>query len=75
VPAVLGLLALAVLFAAPAQAETRREPEGQTAQRPRIMIYPQRLPSTAKRHCRSWLVQEYRVSGPVIVPRMRCRWE
>ena len=26
----------------------------------------------AKRHCRSWLAKEYRVSGPVVVPQMRC---
>ena len=29
----------------------------------------------AKRYCRSWLVKEYRVSGPVIVPRMQCWWQ
>ena len=27
------------------------------------------------RQCESRLVQEYRPSGPVIVPRMWCRWE
>ncbi len=27
------------------------------------------------RHCSSWLATENRVSGPVIVPRMRCWWQ
>jgi hypothetical protein len=45
--------------------------------RPRITIYPrQSYPGrNAKRQCRSWLVKEYRVSGPVIVPRQQCWWE
>jgi hypothetical protein len=45
--------------------------------RPRVTIYPRRvyLGPNAKRQCRSWLAQEYRVSGPVIVPQMRCWWE
>jgi hypothetical protein len=45
--------------------------------RPRITIHPRRhsLSQSAKRHCESWLAKEYRISGPVIVPRMRCRWE
>jgi len=40
--------------------------------RPRITIHPRH---EAQRHCRSWLAKEYRISGPVIVPRMRCWWE
>ena len=45
--------------------------------RPRVTIYPRRVypGPNAKRQCRSWLAQEYRVSGPVIVPQMRCWWE
>jgi hypothetical protein len=45
--------------------------------RPRVTIYPRHyyLGPSAKRHCRSWLTKEYRVSGPVIVPQMRCWWE
>jgi hypothetical protein len=45
--------------------------------RPRVTIYPRRVyPGPyAKRQCYSWLVTEYRVSGPVIVPQMRCWWE
>ncbi|HEY6024418.1 MAG TPA: hypothetical protein VIV34_09610 [Pseudolabrys sp.] len=45
--------------------------------RPRVIIYPRRVyPGPyAKRQCYSWLVREYRVSGPVITPQMRCWWE
>jgi hypothetical protein len=45
--------------------------------RPRITVHPRRIyPShVARRQCRSWLVKEFRVSGPVIVPQMRCTWE
>jgi hypothetical protein len=45
--------------------------------RPRITIYPRRVHPgrNATRQCRSWLAKEYRVSGPVIVPRMQCWWE
>jgi hypothetical protein len=43
--------------------------------RPRVTIYPRRPGPNARRQCRSWLVKEYRISGPVIVPRMRCWWE
>jgi len=43
----------------------------------RITIHPRTSEPgpNAKRYCRSWLVQEYRVSGPVIVPRMQCWWQ
>jgi len=45
--------------------------------RPRVTIYPRRVypGPNAIRQCRSWLAKEYRVSGPVIVPQMRCWWE
>jgi len=45
--------------------------------RPRITIYRRyAYPGpNAVRQCRSWLATEYRVSGPVIVPQMRCWWE
>jgi hypothetical protein len=44
---------------------------------PHVTIYPRhrRLGPNAKRHCRFWLGQEYRVSGTVIVPRQRCWWQ
>jgi hypothetical protein len=32
------------------------------------------LPPTAVRACDAWYEQEFRPSGTVIVPRMRCRW-
>jgi hypothetical protein len=40
--------------------------------RPRVTIHPRHQ---ARRICRSWLAKEYRVAGPVIVPRMSCHWE
>lgn len=45
--------------------------------RTRITVYPrqQRLSRNARRHCEAWLVKEFRVSGPVIVPRQRCWWQ
>jgi hypothetical protein len=45
--------------------------------RPRVTIYRRRayLGPNAVRQCRSWLVTEYRISGPVIVPQMYCWWE
>ncbi|HZP76905.1 MAG TPA: hypothetical protein VFB45_12240 [Pseudolabrys sp.] len=42
----------------------------------RIYVYPRREPGpNSKRICQSWLAREYRVSGPVIVPQMRCWWD
>jgi len=79
-----GLIAAGLVFAlnagalestSAAASSSSREFAAQT-NRPRITIYPPRyLPPNAIRQCRSWLVTEYRVSGPVIVPRMRCWWE
>jgi hypothetical protein len=45
--------------------------------RPRITIHPRvsEPGPNSKRYCRSWLAQEYRVSGTVIVPRMQCWWQ
>jgi hypothetical protein len=44
--------------------------------RPRITIRPRIHPGpNSKRYCRAWLAKEYRVSGPVIVPQMRCWWQ
>jgi hypothetical protein len=44
--------------------------------RTRIRIYaPYAYPGPpAVRHCTSWLEPEWRPSGTVIVPRMRCWW-
>jgi hypothetical protein len=43
----------------------------------RIRVHPlnQSLAPDAVRQCESWLATEYRPSGTVIVPRMRCWWE
>lgn len=72
-----GLLAV-MLASLPASAQSRN-PDEATARssRPRVVIQPRRyrLSPNAKRECRARLVQEYRVSGPVIVPRMTCWWE
>jgi hypothetical protein len=49
----------------------------QGRQRPQITVHPR--PSyagpNAKRHCRFWLAQEYRISGTVIVPQQQCWWQ
>lgn len=70
--AALGTLVLAMAVPAFAQ-----DPDSTPRPRPRITIHPRggQLPPTAKRYCRSWLAQEYRVSGTVIVPRMQCWWQ
>jgi hypothetical protein len=39
---------------------------------PRVTIHPR---SEAKRYCRARLVKEFRISGPVIVPRTYCWWQ
>ena len=78
------VLALIVAISAatwvPASAEVRAgsySHEFAAQSRPRITIHPRRTHPgpNAKRYCRSWLAKEYRVSGPVIVPQMRCWWD
>ena len=63
--------------APPGFAERSAGTELAAQSRPRITIHPRRVypGPNAKRYCRSWLAKEYRVSGPVVVPRMRCWWE
>ena len=65
------LLALGSAASAQDRAESRRPP--------RIVIHPRHWtvepPPNAKRYCTSWLQKEARVSGPVIVPHMRCWWQ
>lgn len=73
------VLAGIVVAASPVLAESpsRKATQELAAQsRPRITIYPRRIEPgpNAKRQCRAWLAQEYRVSGPVIVPRQECWW-
>ncbi len=73
-----GALAGLLLGGVAAQAASdRAETRDYAAQsRPRIVIHPRRhYPGpNAKRHCHFWLAKEYRVSGPVITPQMRCWW-
>ncbi len=53
-----------------------RGPARQQA-RTRITVHPERNEPgpNSKRICQSWLEKEYRVSGTVIVPVMRCHWD
>jgi hypothetical protein len=75
------LLGLAVTLAAapPAPAQTRPGASTQdlAAARPRIIVRPRRIEPgpNARRYCRFWLAQEFRVSGTVIVPRTYCWWQ
>ena len=52
-----------------AQSRRRRAPTQLRVVRQRTY-----LPPTAVRTCDAWYEQEFRPSGTVIVPRMRCRW-
>lgn len=65
----------AVQSAAAAPGDQRQELSAQ--RRPHITINPRYrgLSPSAKRYCHAWLAQEYRVSGPVIVPRRECWWQ
>jgi hypothetical protein len=54
---------------ASAQSRRRRAPTQLRVIRERTY-----LPPTAVRACDAWYEQEFRPSGTVIVPRMRCRW-
>ncbi len=62
----------------PLQTSSATEFSAQSRKRPlRLRVYRPGygyLPPTAKRDCTAWYEQEYRPSGTVIVPRMRCRW-
>jgi len=70
------LLALALVAVGPAAAATDNDQDQQVRKRPRVTIHPRREPGpNSKRHCEAWLQKEYRVSGPVITPQMRCWWD
>jgi hypothetical protein len=70
-------LAVAALLAAVTIVSAQPRPEAKRP--PRIVIHPRAWtvepPPSAKRYCRSWLVQQNRPSGPVIVPVMQCWWQ
>jgi hypothetical protein len=53
-------------------AQARRRPSTRIIVTPRRYSYPG---PGAVRQCTSWLQPEYRPSGTVIVPQMRCWWE
>jgi hypothetical protein len=70
-------------------ARAQAPPRSRTRTRIRVTpTYPYRLYSTdyptpykyeypgpgAVRQCRAWLAQEFRPSGPVVVPKMNCWW-
>jgi hypothetical protein len=70
--------ALALLLIGMALPAAAQDSDAPKRPRPRITVHPRaggQLPSTAKRYCHAQLVKEYRVSGPVIVPRMQCWWQ
>jgi hypothetical protein len=76
-----GLVARAQSAPAASQAASLASPTDVSAQRryrrraTPIYIYGHRpLPPTALRACTSWYAEEYRPSGTVIVPHMRCHW-
>ncbi len=73
---VVTVTALGLLYglATPAAAQ---DSDATARSRPRVVIHPRRIEPgpNSVRQCRATLVQEYRVSGAVIVPRMRCWWK
>lgn len=70
----ISVILLVLLVGGVALAATDKDVSAQ--RRPHITVYPR--PSYpgpyATRYCDSWLEKEYRVSGTVVVPRMRCYW-
>jgi hypothetical protein len=74
-------LAVATEFSAqerqPARPRTRirvqrEQPAAWPYPRPDDYSWP--APAPAYRQCEDWYLTEYRPSGPVITPQMRCRW-
>jgi hypothetical protein len=59
---------------ATSRAQPRRDRRGPA--RVRVNRLPQAQPGPdSVRQCTAWLAQEYRPSGTVVVPLMRCWWE
>ncbi len=76
----LGLAALIFALGAfvPASAAPSERGQDLSAQRrPHITVHPRHTQPgpNSKRHCQAWLQKQYRVSGTVIVPQMRCWWD
>jgi hypothetical protein len=71
----------AVLGGSPGAVAAPQDPAAQSPDvRPtrastRIYVTPQRPGPNSRRICQSWLAQEYRPSGTVITPQMRCWWD
>jgi hypothetical protein len=76
----MALLIAAVFSGGPVNAAENargsQEFAAQTVRRPHIVIHPRRVEPgpNSRRYCRFWLAQQYRVSGPVIVPQQQCWW-
>ena len=78
--AMLAVAGLGIWLPAPAAAQDAESATPRRAHHPpaRIRVHPlaQSYPGPdAVRQCTAWLAPEYRPSGTVIVPRMRCWWE
>ena len=69
------LMALIVIFGAIGLASAATDSDA--PKRPHVTVHPRRIEPgpNSKRHCVSWLQKQYRVSGTVIVPQMRCWWD
>jgi len=69
-------LAAEARTASPSARQSTELSAQQRRPRTRIVIRPSRLqlPPNAVRECEAWLAPEFRPSGTVIVPAMRCRW-
>jgi len=79
-PAVTATAPEKMIFAQ-AQTKTERSAQNRETRRPRavtrIRVYDAggiRLGPNAVRRCVDWYAEEWRPSGTVIVPHMRCRW-
>ena len=74
----LALAGLLLGAAVPASAQDSAPDAATTPRaRPHIVVHPRSYEPgpNAKRYCRAWLAKEYRPSGTVITPQMRCWWE
>ncbi|MFY9693263.1 MAG: hypothetical protein WA776_13775 [Xanthobacteraceae bacterium] len=73
--AILTIVALPFVVAAPAAAQNETLPIAQSGtpqhRRGRITIHPGRL---LYRRCVDWYELQHRPSGTVLFPEMRCRW-
>ncbi len=75
----LGVVALIAIggSALAATDETGSSRERPAQRRTSITVYPRHVSPGpyATRHCDAWLAKEYRASGPVVTPQMRCYWQ